>query len=152
MSTIDITSEPRGNTYEALIDYLGNRCPIFSLVWREQLLFDDSARMIADQLRPVLIREQRTDEWPGTRLLEHMATVRYYKSTQDSLALLKKQSSLFSWIASSMPEDLAFYNESETCAFGSISYEKDAWFNNKLFDAEDIKAKIPGIKLRITGA
>lgn len=152
MGTIGIALEPRGETYKVLIDYLSSRCSIFSLVWREQLLFDESARLIANQLRPVLIREVRTNEWPGTRLLENMATVRYYRSTQDSLALLKEQESLYSWIANCLPEDLAFYDESETCAFGSISHEKDAWFNASFFDAEDIKTKIPGIELRRTGA
>ena len=51
-----------------------------------------------------------------------------------------------------MPEDLAFYNESETCAFGSISHEKDAWFDENLFNAEDIRTCIPGIVLRKDGA
>jgi hypothetical protein len=152
MRTIDITFEPQGDIYKALIDYLGSRCSIFSLVWQEQLPFDESARGIADQLQSVLIREERTNEWPGTRLLLHMATIRYYRATRDSLVLLKNQVSLFSWISSALPEDLAFYNESETCVFGSISHEKDAWFNDIMFDVEDIKMNIPGIKLRRAGS
>jgi hypothetical protein len=151
MIAIDITKEPRDETYRTLIDYLGSRCSIFSLVWREQLSFDESARLIANQLQPFLIREERTNEWPGTRLFESMAMVRYYRSTQDSLALLKNQISLFGWLASDLPEDLAFYDESETCAFASISHEKDAWFNGSVFNAEDIKTKIPGIDIRRTG-
>ena len=150
--SIDIGSEPRGRTYEALVDYLGNRCSSFSLVWREQLSFEEPARVIADRLRPFLIREERTNEWPGTRLSGHMATVRHYRSTQDSLAVLKRQASLFSWEASASPEDLAFYDNAGACVFGSVSHEKDAWFNQDLLNADDIKTGIPGIELGRSGA
>ena len=45
-SSIDIASEPRGHTYEALVDYLGSRCPSFSLVWQEQFSFEAAAKVI----------------------------------------------------------------------------------------------------------
>ena len=148
-NSIAIRTEPRGDTYRALIDYLGTRCSSFSLVWREQLPFDDTAHAVADRLRRFLLREDRTDEWPGTRLVGHMATVRHYRCHHDSLAVLKEQPSLFAWEANALPEDPAFYDATGRCAFGSISHERNAWFDLELLDVKDIEASVPGIELRL---
>src|SRR5882672_12771973 len=75
-STINIVAEPTGTVYRDLLNLAGEVCGSFSLVWRDQLAFGRSAKAIEESLSPFILREVRTDEWPGTKLMGHLAAVR----------------------------------------------------------------------------
>ena len=145
---ITLVDEPAGEVYQRLLDYALRTGSEFSLVWRDQLEFEDSARAIARRLRPDLVSEARTDMWPGTQLLGHLATVRMYRLSADALAVLREAAGLYDWHAPSRPEDLAFYTSDGHPWLGSIAHERDAFVDLSAIDVGELKAEVPGLKLR----
>jgi hypothetical protein len=138
---IDITTEPRGEIYLALLQLAKQHSPTFSLVWRDQFSYREAPTTTEHSLQTFLIQEIPTDEWPGTKLLGHKARVRFYCLTDDSLAVLAKLPSLYSWLFPE-PEDLAFYTLGGRCLLMSIAHEKEAAFVSNSISVEDLQAAI----------
>lgn len=99
----------------------------FSLVWRDQLEFNEECHKIEKELKPFLIREERTDEWPGTKLFGSLATLRYYQINEITISILKQANNFKSWLSPDKPEDLAFY-KNEKVVYSSIAHEDDEQF------------------------
>lgn len=125
-NTLDILKEPAGKTYEELVLLASETCTSFSLVWQNGLRFDVAAQEIADALKPMIIKEEHTDAWPGTKLFGPMATVRHYRMSAQAVEVLKRPKRLYAWEAPACPEDLAFYRNGAVW-LGSIAHEKDSW-------------------------
>jgi hypothetical protein len=148
---IEIAKEPKKDVYAALLDFTATRCQTFSLVWRKQLKASESSRRIITVLNPDLYDQRTTDEWPGTRLIGHQAVVRYYNVTKRSLKILKEVPGLYSWLSPALPEDLAFYTSDSKCWMGSISHEKQSWFEDTALTVEEILDSVPGLEIRRKG-
>ncbi len=121
----DILQEPIADTYRALINFACTECDTFSLVWQEG--FDFTAR---------------TDNWPGTRIVDRFALVRWYHLCVPTQQILKKAPGLYSWLAPDFPEDLAFFKQGE-CWMASISHEQCSWFTISAPAPLMIKRAIP---------
>jgi hypothetical protein len=148
MSTvIDIVAEPIGTVYKELLDLAAELCGSFSLVWRDQLKFSRSADGIKDALSPFLLRDERTDEWPGTKLMGHFAQVRHYRVDARAMRLLENAPGLYAWLAPDYPEDLVFYAADGTVWMGSIAHEKDAWFVGWPGVEANLRRRIPSLEL-----
>ena len=147
MSVLNVVSEPMGPAYRALLNAIAKRASSFSLVWRDQLKFSASAVAFESELRAFLIREVRTDSWPGTRLIGHLAAVRLYRFTKDSLNALKRPGRLYAWRSPHWPEDFAAYDTGGNCIFGSISHEGDAFFVGSEGLGVELAKEVPGLKL-----
>ena len=145
---LDIASEPVNETYGRLVDLAAQLCRTFSLVWRDQIVFAASAVDVATELASVLVREERTDRWPGTVLSDTLATVRHYRFTRESSALLKRPAGLYAWRAPGLPEDVAFYLADSTAWLTSISHEREAWFDLAQNGAVEIQRLVPGLTIR----
>lgn len=113
-------------SYEELMAKALNEFDSFSLVWRDEFEFDEQCTSIEKSLAPFLLEEQRTDEWPGTKIFDALATVRHYKVVKGSIEIIAKAGSFKTWIAPSYPEDLAFY-QGKIVAYSSIAHETDEW-------------------------
>ena len=113
-------------SYEELMAKALAEFDSFSLVWRDEFEFDEKCALIEKSLAPFLIEEQRTDEWPGTKIFDALATVRHYKVVADSIEIISKADSFKTWMAPSYPEDLAFYKGKKS-AYSSIAHENDEW-------------------------
>lgn len=145
---VTIVDEPAGEVYQRLLDYALRARSQFSLVWRDQLEFEQSAHAIARRLTPDLVSQVRTDTWPGTQLLGHVATVRTYRLSGNALAVLREAAGLYDWHAPSRPEDLAFYTSDGRSWLGSIAHERDAFVVPSAIDVGELKAEVLGLKLR----
>ncbi|HEV8136107.1 MAG TPA: hypothetical protein VGP85_15600 [Pyrinomonadaceae bacterium] len=145
--TFDIVAEPKGQTYIDLINFAARSCVSFSLVWRDQFKFEQSAYEIKQALRPFLISNDRTEEWPGTTLIGHQAIVRRYRVADESVKLLQVVGGLYSWLQPSLPEDLAFYTSGATAWLASISHESQAWFLDESVRPAEIHAFVPHLKI-----
>lgn len=143
----DIVAEPKGQIYIDLLNFAAVRCESFSLVWRDQFKFEQSAYEIKQALKPFQLSNVRTDEWLGTKLIGHEAIVRRYRVSDESVKLLNVAGSLYSWLQPKLPEDLAFYSMGDVCWLASISHEDRAWFLDVSLLPEEIYAYVPGIKL-----
>ncbi len=149
---VTIVEEPKAETYVALLRFALRHNSLFSLVWREQLEFARSATAIAETLRPDLVREKRTGEWPGTQLFGHFATVRVYRMSPPAFSTLAAAGGLYAWAAPGRPEDLAFYLGEDTPWLGSIAHEHDAFVYPQAIDLQELSAHVQGLRLeRVTG-
>jgi hypothetical protein len=146
--TFDIVAEPQGQTYIDLINFAASRCSSFSLVWRDQFKFESSAYDIKFALKQFLLSNDRTDEWPGTKLVGHEAIVRRYRVADESVKLLHVACGLYSWLQPNLPEDLAFYTSEDRAWLASISHEGQAWFIDRSLRSSEIYAYVPQIKIR----
>jgi hypothetical protein len=148
LQTLDIITEPVGRTYRALLAFAERCSGSFSLVWRHQLSFDASAAVLERVLRPFLIDETETSEWPGTRLIGHSAILRTYRLSADSARALATAEGLFAWQSPARPEDLAFYAPDGRCWLGSIAHERDAFVALNEDDLAALRAAAPDLELR----
>ena len=117
-------------------------------MWRDQLEFNESANKLETALQPFLIREEYTDEWPGTKLLRSKAKVRHYRLTDESLPILAEAPSLYAWLAPNLPEDLAFYATDGRCWLLSSAHEKDSAFVDDSVSIKELQASVPGLDLK----
>jgi len=146
--TLDIVAEPRGQTYIDLLNFAASRCQSFSLVWRDQFHFEQSAYDIKHDLKPFLISNDRTNEWPGTTLIGHEAIVRKYRVANESIKLLQISAGLYGWHQPRLPEDLAFYDFDNRTWLASISHEGQAWFLDQSLSSEEIYAYVPDLRIK----
>jgi hypothetical protein len=147
LQSCDIVAEPVGPSYVALIAFAATRSARFSLVWQHQLQFDDGAAALEAKLRPFLVAENETSEWPGTTLLGNGATVRMYSCSSASMRVLASAGGLFAWESPARPEDLAFYAPDGRCWLGSVSHERDAFVVLDIDDLDALRLQVPELKL-----
>lgn len=99
----------------------------FSLLWRQERKAGDAGWEIQEALRPYLLKQCHTDEWPGTKIYYGTELLCTYQVNPASLSILRTAENLFSLFAEDGPEDLAFYSKGMV-KFGSISHEREAWY------------------------
>ena len=146
-SLVRIVEEPKGPMYEALLRFALRHDCLFSLVWRDQSVFAGSATAIAKTLRPALVRQTRTDEWPGTTLIGHFAIVRLYRLTATTLSMLAPADRLYAWIAPDRPEDLALYTSDGAAWLASVAHERNAFIYPDAVDLRRLAADVAGLRL-----
>jgi hypothetical protein len=133
--------------YGKLLKWAVGNSTSFSLVWRNDFKFKQSAKEIKKKLKPYLERSETTNNWPGTQIFDApKEKIRFYKTTIDSIELLKDVKSLFKWLAPSYPEDLAFYNKNKP-VFGSIAHEKMAFIIGDTKDIKIVLCDLSGVKI-----
>jgi len=145
---VAIISEPKENVYSDLLKFALNNCVSFSLVWRDQLKFNNSAKEIEENLKPYLIKEEYTSKWPGTEIFKSKAKVRYYKINQETIKILESADSLYNWLCPDRPEDLAIYLKNNNCWLESIAHEKESYIYIDEIPIEKIKEEIPKLEIK----
>jgi hypothetical protein len=113
--------------YELLLNTANAKFDSFSLVWRDQFKFTETATNLEKSLEKYLLLEQYTDEWPGTKIFKSKAKVRTYKVKPETLTILSQFNNVYEFIAPNYPEDLSFYSNGKI-KFTSIAHEGEAWY------------------------
>ena len=142
MEDYDLTGNLEGFTYQQLLNWALEECEFFSLVTRKGTETHQEQEIVKE-LEPFLIEETKVSEWPGTKTLgppEH--TLRFYKLGRNSIKILSKASSVYSWLAPNRPEDLAFYKENKYVWFGSVAHESMAFFSNPRFNKGEVQKRL----------
>lgn len=123
------TTDISGNTYAEFISAMLGTHSRFSLVWRDQLDFNEKAGRVREHLRALEVEVVRTVRWPGTLLLKGagLATVVLYQCSDQAVEALCKPRRLFGWMTPNYPEDLAFYGSDGSCVLGTVSHEREAF-------------------------
>ena len=148
MKYYNIESSIENQGYISLLNWALDTSQCFSLVWRDDFEFGETAKVIESKLKPFLIKEELTNEWPGTTVFGPPEnTIRFYKVNEDSINILKSNTSISSWVAPDYPEDLAFYKSSNDPWFGSVAHENIAFFFGEDFNLNKAFEKIPGLKI-----
>ncbi len=142
----NINKEPTGSLYLQLLQFALQRCYEFSLTWRNQLIFEDSAYKLETDLASFLIKSYESSEWPGTKLLNGSAKICRYRFTKESIKLLLRVNSLYSWLSPKYPEDIIFYKHNGKPWLITISHERDAYIEDDFIDIEnEIKITLPDL-------
>ena len=146
-SWTDITGSDYSNFLDMALDWFG----FFSLVRRDGVSFDDSAVQVWRDLHRHETNRRRSSHWAGTRVSSKtpVASVISYRLDSGSRSILARPGSLFAWVATAFPEDIAFYQRDGRLAFATCTHEAMAWaidldFGYSLpkhleFEAEEMK-------------
>lgn len=133
--------------YLELLDWALENSSSFSLVWRKNFKFEESAKTVKKKLKSYLERTEITDNWPGTKVFGTPEDkIRFYKTNEKSIEVLKEVKSVFKWLSPRYPEDLAFYYNKKTI-FGSVAHEKMAFFVGDAESEQKILEQFSGLKL-----
>jgi hypothetical protein len=116
-----------GDAYEFLIETCLRQEGTFTLVWRDQFQFGESARAIRADLSSLQVRHKKADRWPGTVLIGHDASVITYRVDAAALGVLARPGSLFGWLAPDYPEDLSFSSTGGSLQLVTVSHENEGW-------------------------
>jgi hypothetical protein len=142
MEDYDLTGNLEGFTYQQLLNWALEECESFSLVTRKGTE-SNKEKEINKRLKPFLLEEIQTNEWPGTKVIgppEH--NLRFYKLDRNSVKILSEANSVYSWLAPDRPEDLAFYKENKCLWFGSVAHENMAFFNKPSFNKGEVQKRL----------
>lgn len=144
---INITSEPKDETYEALLKFAVKRCHSFSLVWRHEIRIKSADDEMFRELAPFLNSESETSKWPGTKL-QGEATVRHYKLTRQVLPILFRSEGLYGWLHPKFPEDLALYLSNGENWLASIAHENMSWITDTQLTIKELRQAVPNLQIR----
>ena len=148
LTSFSILTEPRGETYAALIRVVSARAKTFGLVVRPGLGMSAAAEAALRRLEPFLLLSEEAMKWPGTFLIDESATVFEYESTEiTSVILSQLANGLYEWKQPELPEDLFFRRGDRSTLLESIAHEETG---SMYLDTEEFKAvttKLPRLRL-----
>jgi len=96
--TYDLIKEPKGKLYSQLLDYALEVCSSFLLVVRHLIDLDTAGCRLLDKLKPFLVESYETSEWPGTRLMDMVATVSKCRYDSNSIGNIAKGNAFTLWM------------------------------------------------------
>jgi len=122
---INVLTEPKGESYKALLDLAFSKCTEFILVERHQNQLNEKGSKILKMLKSELVDIEVDEQWPGTRLTGHFANIYVFKTSDlAKKVVMENTSSLYSWISPDYPEDLIFYKTKGEVWLLSTSHEQ----------------------------
>jgi len=125
----EFVSEPKGKTYEMLLDHALMTCNTALLVVRDSVRLEASAEKILKKLDKFLKSKVNDSKWPGTKLLYGAtATIYRYKYNGNSAEVLKEATErLYGWQQPKLPEDLCLFRPNGSSCLVSIAHEKNGY-------------------------
>jgi hypothetical protein len=146
-----LSGELRDDLYRGLIAAGSRRGLTALLVVRDRAGLRPAGRELLSALRPALIAETVSSEWPGTRLLSGTATLRRFQLNTASAALLTGAAeSLYDWVQPALPEDLCLLRPDGTPWIVTIAPERDAYFELSLAEQQELLTELPQLAARIS--
>lgn len=145
---IVLQKNPKGKTYQDLIDVCFEVCDQFHLVLRKDMGplkgFDDFLKKI----EPALLTMKEESEWASTILGDgQTAFVYYYHTKNDDVKQVIKHAvlSLYDWEMPHFPEDLSFFKGEEVW-LSTSSHEGECYLFPNGADAIEKVLNIKGIE------
>jgi hypothetical protein len=143
----NLANEPRGATYAALLRFAQRQRYCVLLVTRLPECVNADYSEITEQLKPSLIQERESKEWPGTVLHgDTSALLRVYALSDASRQVLASGvEGLFGWQHPSRPEDLCLLREDGSPFLVTIAHEGDGYFELDEEEYNELGAEVVGI-------
>lgn len=141
------SKEPKGKSYEELVDLAAKLCNEFILVRRYRDNLSKNVDSLLKELSKFLVEEKEQQSWPGTKTTEYVI-VYYFKLNDITKEILKKYSrGLYSWMEPILLQDLCFLKEDRKPWIVNIAHEQFSYIENN--NDEDINKLrcIKGIQL-----
>jgi hypothetical protein len=144
-----IPEEPRSIAYHELIDFCSIRASQCTFVLHNPKQVAKSCTQFLDELSEYTVRVVDQKEWPGTKLMQSVARVFWFRPAPEVVTILKSSvQGLYGWIFPNLPEDLAFYWPDGSPLLGTISHEQLAFLNLDDDEADAFRREAPRINLR----
>ena len=151
-TTYDLLGDVRHEMYEALLHLVASRCSEFALVTNPSPLAD-SGRRVLQRLAPNVLNTSVQTRWPGTELLDSVATITRMRLDEFAVRVLIESSrSLYDWQQPELPEDPSFYRPDGGLFLGTTTHEHDAWFELERAELESVRALLGQDALRLRTA
>jgi hypothetical protein len=149
--TLDIRTEPKGETYRRVIDLALHFCDHALLVIRDSININQHGTQLLRTLEPFLLRKlSGTTQWPGTVLHyndlfpDNTATASYFRLCTESARILKDSvEGLYSWRQPECPEDLCLLRPDGSPWLVSITHEEDSYFELTAREKDRLLADVP---------
>jgi len=142
-----IAEEPAGDAYAALLRFALGHCNAGILVLRNATEIGPAAAGILKRIGRSIISKEEAAQWPGTRLIDHTATVcRFEYNDIVCDALTKATDHLYGWMEPELPEDLCLIRPDGRPWLVCISHEHDGYLD---LDPGEYKALITNVWLRL---
>jgi hypothetical protein len=140
---ISIRTEPKGEVFSHLLDFVMQQCKYFSLHWLEGGPRKiERAATVDAKLRLFLIENDERRQWSG---LYHHTSL--YQVSLETMAILKKAPSLYLWNEVGWPDDLMLYTEKDVLWLFSSSHNREAHIFTKPISLDLVITSNPGLDL-----
>lgn len=151
--TLDIRTEPKGETYRRILDLALHSCNQALLVLRDSGNINQHGTQLLKALEPFLFQKlPGTTQWPGTVLHysdlfpDNTATVYYFRFCPESARILKDSvEGLYSWRQPECPEDLCLLRQDGSPWLVSISHEEDSYFELTAQEKDQLLSHVPDL-------
>ena len=146
MVTYEFQREPKDQTYRQLIDFVVETGATGLLVVRRHPQPGPACNRFIEQLAPNVVSSSEQTEWPGTRLLDDVATVHRVSLDYGSGELLKYAvDGLYEWQHPKLPEDFCALRVDGSTLLGSIAHEACAWLSLSALELEKLRQGWPAL-------
>jgi len=143
---VDMSDEPRGETLHGLLRWLAAHSSRVSIVLRKGVGLAPGGDALLARLQPHLVAQTESSSWPGTTLLDGVATVFHFGPIEAVLeTLLGAAGGLYDWQQPRLPEDLAFLRSDGTAILTSISHERDGYLEITPDEYANLIASVPDL-------
>jgi hypothetical protein len=140
MIEIEINSDISGSPYKDLLAALWPLADSLSLIVHPDMEKGLALDETVQALEPDRIGQHEVSEWPGTILLDGVATCHEFRCTPNALAVAGSRSnSLFSWLQPELPEDPALRRTDGTLLLETVSHESVATLYLTTVEAERLR-------------
>jgi hypothetical protein len=144
-----IAKEPRGFVYRTLITFPLPFCSELVMVVNKPDGLSEYGRAVQQELRPFLIQQVKTSEWPGTILLKGEVALFRYRYDAGSAAILARVANrLYEWLAPKLPEDRSLLRPNGRPWLVVISHERDAYIDITDEEKAELMPKLPNLRIR----
>jgi hypothetical protein len=157
----ELTAEPRGHVYRALLAAAVPVCDQFLFVdvpepdfRRDDTSFKARSKALVEELRPDLIEVARTKAWPGTTLSErpgvdvHANVYRFHLSARALAVLQSASDGLYAWRFPTLPADLCLVRTDGDAWLVNIAADEEAYLHITGDEAETLRIAAPGLEFR----
>jgi hypothetical protein len=147
-----LTQSSHGDIYRAILDYSPHICSAALLAIRSSDEVGQAGALgpegqeVIDRLRPFLLFERRSSEWPGTQLFGHTATVLTFSLESGCVEILKEAANRFcEWRQPALPEDLCLLRQDGSPWLITIAHEGDTYFKLSGKEKMELMKAIPAL-------
>lgn len=141
-------AEISGAHYRELLEIAQLHCRQFLCVVRPSLDLSEQAAAFLARCQPYLLLKTARSEWPGTQLLEDVATIYTFELGDYTASLLREAADgLQSWLQPDLPEDLCLLRANGTPWLVSITHEGDYYFELSAAERSSLQGHLPWLVL-----
>lgn len=145
---IGFHSNPRGDAYDRLLDYVGERAAMFVVRLHPKMRLTHTMEVVLERLSPYFKYKKSFHQLRDKRssFAYTKGNYYFYTSCPEAVALLQESArSMYAWQHPALPEDLSFLHEDGSPLLITIAHEEMLSLVIGEEEAEELSAEVPGL-------